>query len=248
MPFKIKGNSNYELKLENNIVTKYSTVEDPRLIVSANKQNEFKSNYFKTPKIYEINESSFSMEYINGESFIEFFGRASKRDLDGLIYKIDGYIQENILGDYNLPIDILKQKIKQIPSAKNVLINFKEKEYIKVKVGKCHGDFTFSNMVFAENIYLIDFLDSYIDSPTIDIVKIRQDTHLYWSLNMVNDVRDVIKVKLGLKYIDDWITSKYPVEDYNLLQAINLSRIIPYAKTPKIQEYLKQNITKLCER
>jgi len=247
MPFKVKGNSGYRLKRDNNLVVKYAEQYDERLIKSAQKQKEFKSNYFKTPQVYDITNSSFTMEYINGDSFIDFFTRASKRDLDGLILKLDNYFKERIVGQYNLPMDVIKEKLISIPNATHLLEYVDKFDYINIKIGKCHGDLTFSNMVFAEDVYLIDFLDSYIESPTMDIVKLRQDTQLYWSLNMVDKVKDEIKIKLGLNYIDKWITNTFDIEHYNLLQTINLYRIYPYTNNPLILEYLNQNINKLCE-
>jgi len=114
-------------------------------------------------------------------------------------------------------------------------------------VGNCHGDMTLSNMIFGKDIYLIDFLDSYIESPTLDLIKLRQDTHLYWSLNMIDKTTDLTKIKLGLNYIDNWILDNYKIEDYELLQIINLLRIYPYTKDEKIINWLDTNIKKLCE-
>ena len=118
---------------------------------------------------------------------------------------------------------------------------------IRIKVGLAHGDMTLSNMIFTDEIYLIDFLDSYIESPTMDLVKLRQDTHLHWSLNMISSVTDLSKIKLGLSYIDDWLVENYPIEKYELLQIINLQRIYPYTNNVKIKKYLETNINKLCE-
>lgn len=247
MDFKVKGHSKYDLKLKNELVTKSSNYADDRLLISANKQKKFKSNFFKTPTVFDIDESSFTMDYINGESFSQFFTRATKRDLDNLINKIDGYLQERIIGEVSLPIQILKDKIISIPSGKKLLPMLSNIEFVKVKVGLCHGDMTLSNMIFAEDIYLIDFLDSYIESPTIDIVKLRQDTHLYWSLNMVDNIVDLTKIKLGLNYIDDWLTKTHPVANYEILQIINLLRIYPYTKSNTINIYLEKNIKWLLE-
>ena len=33
-------------------------------------------------------------------------------------------------------------------------------------------------------LYLIDFLDSVIESPLFDIIKIRQDTYFNWTINI----------------------------------------------------------------
>jgi len=247
LDFKVKGHSNYNLKLHENVVTKSSVNDDARLVKSALKQKEFKSDYFKSPNVVEINKDSFLMEYIQGESFSQFFTLATKRDLDGLIRKLDGYFKERIIGETTLPIQILKDKLKSIPSGNNLLYLLENEFDIKIKVGLSHGDMTLSNMIFTDEIYLIDFLDSYIESPTMDLVKLRQDTHLHWSLNMVNSVTDLSKIKLGLSYIDNWLVKNYPIEKYELLQIINLQRIYPYTDDTKIKNYLETNINKLCK-
>lgn len=247
MDFKVKGHSNYNLKLHENVVTKSSNVDDIRLVKSALKQKEFKSNHFKSPNVIEINNDSFLMEYIQGESFSQFFTLATKRDLDGLIRKIDGYFKERIIGETTLPIQILKNKLKSLPNGDTLLPLLDSESDIQIKVGLAHGDMTLSNMIFTDEIYLIDFLDSYIESPTMDLVKLRQDTHLHWSLNMVNSVTDLSKIKLGLSYIDNWLVKNYPIEKYELLQIINLQRIYPYTNDVEIKKYLQININKLCE-
>ena len=247
MDFKVKGYSKYDLKLSNNQVIKSANDIDERLVISANKQKNFKSNFFKTPSVSDITESSFIMDYINGESFSQFFTRATKRDLDNLINRIGGYLEERIIGEVDLPIQILKDKIASIPTDIDLLPMLSNLESIKVKVGLCHGDMTLSNMIFSEDIYLIDFLDSYIESPTIDIVKLRQDTHLHWSLNMVNNIVDLTKIKLGLNYIDEWLIETYRVENYEILQIINLLRIYPYTTSDDIKIYLEKNIKWLLE-
>lgn len=247
MDFKVKGYSNYTLSLEDDSVIKSSVKRDNRLLISATKQKNFRSNFFKTPNVIDSSDLQFRMEYINGESFSQFFTAATKRDLDNLINKIDGYLQERIVGEIKIPIQILIDKIISIQYDIDLLPILSNKEYVKIKVGMAHGDMTLSNMIFAEDVYLIDFLDSYIESPTMDIVKLRQDTHLYWSLNMVDNVVDLTKIKLGLNYIDDWLSTKYVVDDYEIFQIINLLRIYPYSKSNKIRTYLDTNIKKLCE-
>lgn len=247
MDFKVKGHSKYKLHRENSLVIKSSDIEDERLYKSAQKQNLFKSNFFKTPKIHDITNTSFSMDYIGGKSFNEFFEYASKDDLDFLIENIQGYLSETIIGSVEIPISILKNKINSLNIEKKFLYLLDNKESISVYVGKCHGDMTLSNMIFGKDIYLIDFLDSYIESPTLDLIKLRQDTHLYWSLNMIDKTTDLTKIKLGLKYIDNWIIDNYKIEDYELLQIINLLRIYPYTNDEKIISWLDKNIKKLCE-
>ncbi len=63
-------------------------------------------------------------------------------------------------------------------------------------VGICHGDLTFSNMLFnGNNYYLIDFLDSFVESPLLDIVKLRQDSAYLWSQLMYIHDYDKIRLK-----------------------------------------------------
>ena len=107
MNFKVKGHSKYKLSLTDGWVKKESFENDNRLVKSALKQKKFKSNYFKTPDVKEINKNSFLMKYIIGKSFSEFFNQATKYDLDLLIEKLDGYFSETIIGDIKIPISIL---------------------------------------------------------------------------------------------------------------------------------------------
>jgi tRNA A-37 threonylcarbamoyl transferase component Bud32 len=247
MHFKVKGNSNYKLIVNNGIVIKKSDFEDDRLLISAKKQLKFKSNYFKTPKIYSYDNKHIEMEYIKGDSFYDFFIRASKRDLDDFIDSLEGYFKENIIGEYLMKNDIIKSKVKKIDTNDKILEAIDNIDNIRIKMGPCHGDFTLSNMIFSDDFYLIDFLDSYLETPTMDLVKLRQDTHLYWSFNMTNNIKDKVKLKIGLKYIDDWINDNYNIEYYNLLQCINLYRIYSYTNNKNILDYLEKNINYLCE-
>lgn len=247
MDFKVKGNSNYLLQLTNNVVKKSTINNDGRLYKSALKQNTFKSNYFTTPSILNLTETSFDMEYIKGESFYQFLTTASKRDLDGFITKLDGYFSERIIGELKIPIQILIDKLKQLSADSFYIDKFSKYDDVTIKLGPCHGDMTLSNMIFTDKIYLIDFLDSYIESPTIDLVKLRQDTHLYWSLNMIHDKVDITKIKIGLNYIDNWLVNNYKVDNYELFQIINLLRIFPYTKEESVKKYLEHNLKKLCE-
>jgi len=247
MDFKVKGHSKYNLSKEENLVIKSSFDIDDRLVLSAKKQQNFKSSFFKTPNVLGIANSSFSMEYIEGKSFKEYFLLATKNDLDFLIKSIKGYFDETIVGEIDVSINILKNKINSLNIGKNFVSLLDNKNTIPMLVGKCHGDMTLSNMIFSKDIYLIDFLDSYIESPTMDLVKLRQDTHLHWSLNLIESPRDLTKLKLGLRYIDDWIQDEYLIEEYNLLQIINLLRIYPYVNDNKINNWLDSNIKRLCE-
>ena len=119
--------------------------------------------------------------------------------------------------------------------------------------GKCHGDFTLSNMLFSKNgeIVTFDLLDSFIESPIIDLVKLRQDTKYHWSLFIENNqLANKVKIKQVLAYIDYKIMQTF-ANDICLknwekyLTVFNFARILPYAKDNRDINYLNTHITNL---
>ena len=96
-------------------------------------------------------------------------------------------------------------------------------------------------MLFTDSgMYLIDFLDSFVETPLQDIVKIRQDSKYGWSTMMTNQKYNIVHVKMVLNYIDNCISSYFEKYDfykyYDMLQYINILRILPYVKEQKVYE------------
>jgi thiamine kinase-like enzyme len=104
-----------------------------------------------------------------------------------------------------------------------------------INIGYCHGDFTFENIIISEkNIYLIDFLDSFIDSPIIDISKLLQEFDLNWSnrnekvLTNLSIIRNIFLKRMLINF-----SSKYDVNENTILlqKKLTLMRILPYTKS-----------------
>ena len=249
MDFKVKGHSDSSISIQKtngkNVVFKEST--NIRLRKSIKKHQEFSSNFFKIPTIYDIApepNNAYTMDYINGYSFFEFLNLCSKNDLDNFILKLEGYFNETILDTIKIPTNIFVEKLNKIGYYDDYYFIFNGQESLDVYTGNCHGDMTLSNMIFKDDdVYLIDFLDSYIETPTMDLIKLRQDTHLHWSFNMI-DVKksDLMKSKIALEYIDNWITDTYDMKNYKILQIINLVRIFPYTTDIKIKSFIHEKI------
>lgn len=63
---------------------------------------------------------------------------------------------------------------------------------LHIPLGKCHGDLTLSNLLVQERfardseptIVVIDFLDSFIESPLADLAKMAQDLLYGWTLRL----------------------------------------------------------------
>ena len=110
---------------------------------------------------------------------------------------------------------------------------------VHVPVGPCHGDLTLSNILFkGDHLYLLDFLDCYVESPLQDIVKLRQDTRFGWSLQLYQADFNWTKIQITLRYLDQKIEGTFlPDEWYfrhsELFQLVNLMRVLPYCADAK---------------
>ncbi len=247
----------------------------PRLVNQANKQIEaYKTEYqhIRVPKIFEVvqtpNEATIKMEYVYSKNFVEYFENAGFEQIKYLIGAIKYFIDLEINAStmQTVPSHILTDKMADVARKVEKNAHLKDdaeaQELVKrssevmnavgdmvMPVGTCHGDLTFSNILFnGNNYYLIDFLDSFIESPLLDIVKIRQDTAYLWSTLMYHKPFD--KVRLSIvsekidKAIDEYFTGKYQwYRDYYMpLQLMNFLRILQYGKDDKVIAYLKQVI------
>ena len=176
--------------------------------------------------------------------------------IDNSIYK---KIDKKVVSD---KINSIKKNIENINKDKflneeeynyvinkiNILKNDIEKICnINIPIGYCHGDLTLSNMLLNtvdNNIYLIDFLDSFIETPLFDIIKVRQDTKFFWSLKMLNMSIDKNKIKIVLNYLDKKIDNYFQKYDfyndkiYDYFEIINLLRVLQYCKNKDIKDFL----------
>ncbi|MDP1776656.1 MAG: hypothetical protein Q8K94_08610, partial [Moraxellaceae bacterium] len=244
-----------------------------RLRAQIDKQKRFKQNLpvnsiICVPGILdeEIKNTSYSayMEYVPYNDFIEFFQIAGNDKIRQRITEVSNFIKSNITSEVHFSannaiqakLDELKIKIPRnslCPELIDIFENIEMKLLTKevfLPSGNCHGDLTFSNMLFSlstNNVCIFDFLDSYIESPWIDIVKIRQDTHFYWSLRKTKKNFDVVRLKQVLNWIDKYIVNKFKIdsETYKILQAVNILRIFPYANDGEDLIFLEKCLLEL---
>jgi len=246
------------------IIKKYSSsIEyNKRLLKQAKKQEDFYNNlpgnhFFSTARVIEMysseNELSwFSMPYLFSEKYSNYLEQASVIDLKKVLNSIIDYFNFNLKKSVSEKIDdcIITSKIEELKWKVAEKKNYTNKDYffyalghlkanvpdMPLPIGTCHGDFTFSNILFGDSkIYLLDFLDSFIESPLIDIVKIRQDTCFKWSIMLEKEMQSHKKNKLiqTFNYLDREIAffcnnTLGLSQWYNYLQVFNLLRIVPY--------------------
>jgi len=207
---------------------------------------------------------SMEMEYCPSLNILQFLVYASKEQVDLLCGSLKLLVFE--LSSLVVPIQDVYPQIKQkyldicgkcdlsgvadifyklLPGSRTV------PDVIEVPVGICHGDLTLSNVLIDtlhQRIVLVDFLDSFIESPLIDIVKLRQDTKHYWTCFLNQNEYDQTRIKTMLDYmdknLDDYFKEAFPYYNkfYTLFQYINLLRILPYSQDQKTTDYLKEQI------
>lgn len=269
---------------EDGLIYVYKSTTDPkyldRLVLQAKKQQNaarVEYQHIRVPKIFDLQQTDkqtvVKMQYVYSKNFIEFFEQAGFEQIDYLIGALKYFIEYE-LGKCemtNVPPCIFQKKFADIKNkvGKNAICNsvdsissimsrsqkvFDEMEVMKIPVGICHGDLTFSNILFnGNNYYLIDFLDSFIETPLQDIVKIRQDTAYRWSQLMYTKPYDAVRLHIICDKIDSEIDSyfshKYEWYDkyYSIVQLMNILRVLPYAKEKRVVEYLQNILNSLLD-
>jgi tRNA A-37 threonylcarbamoyl transferase component Bud32 len=256
------GLSGCKLKLLNNTtLRKYSSSEEynSRLLKQIDKQNFFHKLILKnidTPKVLNVNKENlcfFDMEYIHGMSFYDFFSSANKEDIDFVLETLFCYFDYTSscfkMVESNIQILDKIQTLKQNSHHKNFieyLENFIKKNPVIVPNTFCHGDLTFSNILFHPNrLFFIDFLDCYVDSFLCDLVKIKQDLYYHWSLKVQN--LSSVRIIQIYRYLWGKLEERYEyfihTTSFDVLDAINILRIEPYLTNLHQQSILNKVIT-----
>lgn len=246
------------------------------------KMHEDKDKYnVKIPKIineYSTIDDGiiYSMEYIDDSiNIVDFFNKYNFIKVNWLIKKVidivEKFIEKSTLQKINF--DIINNKLIDIKDKidNNTHIDSKNETIInslkycennlplilntEIPIGTCHGDFTLSNILIDPSnmeLYLIDFLNSFIETPLFDIIKLRQDTKYYWILNLCGFDYDKNKCIIILNYIDKYIDNYFQKYDfynktYKYFQIINMLRILQYCKHKNIENFLIKTIQSLIE-
>ena len=244
----------------------------PRLYKQALKQcnaSKIAYQHIRVPKIYGIERMdeylNIKMEYIYSKNYVDYFEDAGFDQISYFIKALKIFIDSEIENSKMTPInknvvinkyndvcdkvaknDFISKDtdIKIILEKSSIVFNELDEE-INIPVGQCHGDLTFSNILFnGNNYYLIDFLDSFLESPLLDLVKIRQDSNYGWSKLMYGHDFDSVRMRIISDKIDKEIDIYYSNYDwynkyYSTFQLMNFLRVIQYAKEERTVAFLK---------
>ena len=254
------GLSGCKLELINGLLRKHSASADynSRLISQAEKQIVFSKRIYKnieTPKVHDIKESHFDMDYVSGQNFEEFFSIASVNDVEFVVSTLFDYFDTLISTARNInasnkilkKITSLKEKTSY-PKYIEFLRKYVEDNQIIVPHTFCHGDLTFANIIFHKNrLFFIDFLDCYVDTFLSDLVKLKQDLHHLWAVrnqdvysNRIHQIYQYMWDKLEVRY------ESFMNESFHILDVMNTLRIEPYL-TSDDQRVILEGIVKSTE-
>lgn len=250
----------------------------PRLRLQAEKQKRMRiKNTLEFIRIPEVisgahtpDSYAFDMEHFRCDDVINFFEKATQLDIDLVVDHLIQFIDCNIVDSSEVEITratLIKkyEEVREKVELNSMLTSFikteitprigeiimKLSEVFMLPIGNCHGDLTFSNVLITKDtkhVVLVDWLDSFLETPLQDIVKLRQDTKYHWSFNLYTRHFDKTKIMIIMEYVDKKVDAhfrKYQFYEkyYLLFQLLNFLRILPYAKDAIILKYLEKTMS-----
>jgi len=242
-----------------------------RLRLQIQKQKQAKSaNQLSSIRIPEIGSEHHTadggyrarMEYLPFLDCLDFYSTASIDGVVALAGHLIAYLESNLAECSIKPVEATLF-LNKLESIEDQLVcsphiapyrrlieaarrRLGEVHGLSLPVGPTHGDLTLSNVMVASDlssIGIFDFLDSYLESPLVDIAKVRQDTQFGWSSLMSEKPVDSVRLKQIMRHTDEIIVKHFRGCEWfcrgvDLIQAINLLRIAPYARTEAVHRFV----------
>ena len=250
-----------------------------RLRRQAEKQMAFqppKNGNIRAPRILDLYADEtcckVRMEYVYSLNSIAFIENSGFEQVNNFLKNIIEFVRSEIALSDLTEVDAEALAAKYSDVRNRILTNrdlagdadiqswlptldgiFGRDQSFEIPVGICHGDLTFSNILFSgNNYYLIDFLDSFVETPLVDIVKLRQDTAFNWSGLMYSGTYDKVRHEIVLKFMDEKIVESFSGyqwyrDAYGIFQLMNFLRVLQYAHERRVIDFLKNAVVNLME-
>lgn len=236
------------------IVNKVVKTDIDRSTRSIKKQSQFsnvytsKYNICSVPINYEIKQGTIfaKMPYIEGIGGNQIAINGNKTLANNIKVTLNHYLINSIANskESTLPKSVIIEKIKDIQSNPidsdiqpefnllcTTIINNINDELL-IPLGSCHGDLTLSNMIVSQdhNLYIFDFLDSFIESPLQDVSKLIQDMKHCWSFRHENEALRLKAFIFCKAAYPDFINILYRMyfHEIQILNLLTILRIAPY--------------------
>lgn len=230
-----------------------------RLKIQAEKQATFQSNTIKVPAVLNQGYTEdrlfyFDMEYVQGITMAEYMKSIEIGKVRGLVETIvkdivtvsenSNPVDENVFLDkiYSLKTKLSSKNNPVIDDAIELLLMHSWSKFTQTA---CHGDLTLENIIVKDNqLYLIDFLDSFYNCWIMDISTLMQDVQTMWSYRYQDDVnintlirlivfRDILMDTVKSKVANDYLEVYYAL-------LLKLIRIYPYTKDERTYSFLNE--------
>ena len=228
-----------------------------RLAVQAKKQATYSKPNIKVPKVLQTGYTDdglfyFDMEYVQGITMAEYIKTIEigkvRSICESIVNNIVSRDSENTDVDesiFTTKIASLKEKLQpqNNPVINDAIELLNKHSWKRFRKTQCHGDLTLENIIVKDNqLYLIDFLDSFYDCWIMDISTIMQDVQTMWSYR--HDEEAEINTKLRLLVFRDILmdtVKRVSPEDYLEVYyalLLKLIRIFPYTKDKETYDFL----------
>lgn len=266
------SNSNDTLVLEKDgdgaIIHKYMNNRSGRALKNIEKQIAFNSMFedlsdISSVAVDHLNDNSevlhVKMPYVEGITGYDFAITGSKSVGRKLSFYFNKYLLHALSRAKLKEIDksIFETKLLDIAGSSKdsywkkyfEAFNYQLKsapKLIQMPIGSCHGDLTMSNVIYTNSghMYLIDFLDTYLESPLQDVAKLIQDFNYGWTFRRLGDtdkVRAGIFCRAFRPEVIDFVRHSYPLQ-LDLISKLCLLRIIPYVSDDVTELWLKKSL------
>ncbi|WP_337663482.1 phosphotransferase, partial [[Ruminococcus] lactaris] len=235
-----------------------------RLAVQAKKQATYSNPNIKVPKVLQTGYTDdglfyFDMEYVQGITMAEYIKTIEigkvRSICESIVNNIVSRDSENTDVDesiFTTKIASLKEKLQpqNNPVINDAIELLNKHSWKRFRKTQCHGDLTLENIIVKDNqLYLIDFLDSFYDCWIMDISTIMQDVQTMWSYR--HDEEAEINTKLRLLVFRDILmdtVKRVSPEDYLEVYyalLLKLIRIFPYTKDKETYDFLNDKTTSI---
>ncbi len=246
----------------------------PRLKLQVAKQKSIIERglpaFIRVPRILAERENdgvyTAEMEYVYFQSSIQFFAAASRPSVDAVARMLLAFLDAEVARSplQRVPQRLFSDKIESVaaelkrigswPRYEGCVTRLSHavmsSEAFELPMGECHGDLTFSNVMIASDasaLALIDFLDSFIDSPIADIAKIHQDTRFHWTTLFDASVGSNTRFSQVMNYLDAKVVAhfhdqRWYANSIDRVLFLNMLRIAPYAQSETVHQFLLRSM------
>lgn len=245
-----------------NFVRKISKDKDynSRLQVQCDKQKKYIGSKIKAPKVFRSGMTEedlffFDMEYIQGITLAEYIRNIEIGKIKGLVDALVENIDKEIYFEKNEANTIFRKKFYDLQfklAGNNMVIDealnlLKLHDWSRFSRSFCHGDMTLENIIVRnDQLYFIDFLDSFYDSFLMDLGTLLQDVQVMWSYRKDKNVD--MNLILRLIVFRDLLLDSICKKDESLVKEMyfallqKLVRILPYTNDNITWNFLIEKI------